>query len=176
MDTKEIKWQASFLLEEPEIKREAEFVLREAGRAARIIKICVVALLVIAFILGIFFFQTELSGDIALLSLCALVLIALIIEPFLIVKKTVKMAMEERKEAVLKGKEEGISFKSGDGQHTFKWEEIVVTELEEIFVLHLPTGLIMAAPFRALDEVGMEDLRSHAIAKKDFHRATKIRR
>lgn len=158
----EILWQASYLLEEEEIKKSVDYYLVKLGRVKWILRIIVLGILTAFFGATIFLYSQQAGGEIVLTGISLLALIAVILEPSLLAKKTVKEAMENRKKTVMKGTEEGILFKAGKEYHLFKWDEIIVGEMEDMFLLRLPTGLLVPAPFGHLDEAATAGLKEHA--------------
>lgn len=171
----ETLWKLSYTLEDNEIESLIQFVFKKATKEKRMIQSVVLFLLTVLFVASIFFAKGQsISGLILLAAISFIAFVAVVLEPILMVKKSFKQAVSEKKESVLKGTEAGIYFKSSDGFHLFNWNEILVGKLEEMYLLRLPTGLVVGVPFRVLDEISEKSFEEHVqeekILRKQFRR------
>lgn len=162
-------WTAEYTLEDEEIQKAVEYYIVKSRQGKRIVHSVLLTVLTIGFLVT-FFLSEQASGVLVLFFISLAALLAVILEPVLLAKKTIQEATEQKKPSALKGTEDGIAFKSGEELVPFSWKEILVCKQDDSFLLRLPTGLLVIVPVRVLDDVAQKDLQEHSVEEIEFRK------
>ena len=179
-ETKSSNWTASYTLTEEEIRKAVDITLPDKNSAKHIGQLVILGFLVVLFgvgcvlsAAGVLKGHVELGGTLCLLGISLFAFLAVLFEPMLLSKSTVKEALQERKETVMKGAKNGISFKAQDETKYLSWDEFVIGEYDDLYMIRLGTGYVLPVPKRALDETGTEALSSHCTEQTVFEKVLK---
>ena len=167
--TDNIQWKASYTLTEQEIKEAVEVTLVRPSKVKKLGMAIVIAVITVFFGVDCFydFFGGTMGARIFLFAISAVALIAILLEPSLLSKKTVQEALQANKPADIKCVMNGIQFKAEDEIKYLQWEDFLVAEYENMYIIRLNSGYVLPVPKRVLEDRAKEML-SEVACEQDY--------